>query len=783
MESAEVIVLYLFDDYELSEQDFSLSRRGERMSVEPKALRVLFLLVAAPGTLLEKKTILGTVWKDTFVEESTLTRAIAILRKQLGDDPKAPKYIETVPTLGYRFIAQVRTVDPSSPASNEVREHDEPEAIAAEELPKAGGGESTLAMSHSARYAPRRIWIYGLAVGLCVTAVVFFTRQARNEMPRLSTKSTLVLADFINTSGEAVFDDALRQGMIVQLEQSPVIRLASEAQIRKTLGLMGMKLDSPLPPELGREICQRIGGDAVLEGSVARLGNEYILGLRARRCSTGEELDAEQIQVKRKEDALQALGEMAAKFRARIGESRASIDQLDIPLPEATTSSLDALKDFSQATRLFNSRGSRAAIPLLMHATELDPQFAVAYVWLGRMYADLGEEVPAMQATQKAYELRNRASDRERFLIDVSYDLLVSGNLARGKETCEAWEQMYPRDVYAHSFLAGVIYPAYGQYEKALEESNQTIEIDPDFVIGYRNAALNLIATGKPDDAGRVLQQASARKLFLPSFVTDAYRMAFLEGDEDGMKRAVQAAPANPWLLGYEVATLSLTGRLSEARDLSGRATSLARQSSRHDTEAQLQIAEAIPEALYGRSQFAKGQLRSALRISTAKSVEYGAAFAFAMVGEASEVSKLVNDLTRRFPDDTLVRYDYVPTIEAALALSQNQPQKAIGLLQEVTPFELSQPLHSVYLRGQALLAMHRPQEAIVEFRKIIDHPGLVMNDPLLNLAELGLARSYAAAGEKQKAQLSYQAVLQRWRNADSDFSLCRQVKKESAGL
>jgi predicted Zn-dependent protease len=399
------------------------------------------------------------------------------------------------------------------------------------------------------------------------------------------------------------------------------------------------------------------------------------------------------------------------------------------------------------------------------------------------MYADLGEEALSTKSTQRAYELRERSSDRERFLIDVSDDLLVSGNLARAKETCEAWEQMYPRDVFPGSFLSGIIYPAYGQYEKALEEAKKAVEIDPDFVLGYRNAALNSISLDRLVEANKVLQQASKRKLFLPSFVTDSYRMAFLMGDDKGMKSALEAAPANPWLANYESATLFRAGHLALARVMSDRAVSLARQASRHDTEAQLQVAEAVPEALYGYPDIAKRQVKNALRLSKGRNVEYGAAFVMAMTGDSSEASRLVGDLTKRFPDDTLVQYDYVPTVQAALALTKKQPEKAIELLRETAPYELGQPLHPIYVRGQAFLAMGHPAEAAAEFQKILGHPGLVLNDPLFDLALLQLGRSYALLGDKTKARAAYEAVLQLWSTADPGLSINQQARKEYAKL
>jgi tetratricopeptide (TPR) repeat protein len=420
---------------------------------------------------------------------------------------------------------------------------------------------------------------------------------------------------------------------------------------------------------------------------------------------------------------------------------------------------------------------------LFQHATELDPQFAMAHVWLGRMYADIGQEAASIKSTQTAYTLRERASDRERFSIDVSYDLLVSGNLEKARTACEAWILMYPRDVYPRTFLSGLIYPAYGQYEKALEEAESAIGIDPEFVVGYRNEALNLISLNRLNEAEKVLQGAVQRKLFLPSFVTDSYRMAFLKGDLNGMKRAADAAPTNPWLLNYQAATLAQAGRMSQAKALQEQAVRLAQHGSRLELEAQLLVTASFTEVLYGYPDDAAKRVRAAAKLSTGRNVEYAAALVLAMTANVDEATKLVNDLQQRFPEDTLVRYNYVPTIQAAVALAKKQPQQAIDLLRETSQFGLSQPLYPSYLRGQAFLANGQASQATAEFKKIIEHPGLVLNDPLLNLAQINLARSYVLSGDKVAAKAAYDTVLQRWNGADSGLLIVQQVRKEREGV
>jgi DNA-binding winged helix-turn-helix (wHTH) protein/tetratricopeptide (TPR) repeat protein len=782
-------VVYLFETYRLDEENFSLTQDGRRVALEPKALRVLLVLVSSEGRLLEKKVLLETVWKDTFVEESTLTRAVAVLRKSLGDDPRSPRFIETVPTLGYRFIASVRIEGsgleaiPEAVLANGIgtAEPEAPANLTEEPVPENLGEHPTQRELSPRRWTP--FYTGGAAVVVVLVAIFAGLRLSHRTKPSLGAKDTIVLADFTNTSGDQVFDDIIRQGMTVQLEQSPVLHLASDGTIRKTLRLMGKSPNAPLTPDLGREICQRVGGAAILDGSISRVGAEYVLGLRARNCETGELLDVEQAQVDRTEDVLEALSRIATRFRTRVGESVASIKSFDTPLAEATTSSLDALKAFSQAIRLFNTTGSGQALPLFKRATELDPEFAMAHVWLGRMYADFEEGTLSIESTTRAYQLRERASDRERFSIDVSYDLLVSGDLVKARETCEAWVHMYPGDPYPHAFLSGSIYPAFGQYEKASAEAKRTIEIDPDFVVGYRNLILNWIALNRLQDAEGALRQASDRKLYLGSFVTDKYRIAFLRGDRKGMKRALEEAPTNPWLMNYEALTLARSGDLTSAREISGRAVNTSKQASRHDTQAQLEVASALLEAFYGDPRLARKLALDALGLSKGKNIEFDVAYVLAIIGDSAQAARLTEELAGQFRDDTIVQYSYVPQLQALIALNHNQPQKALDLIKVASPYDLSQPPYPIYIRGKALLAMGQATEAATEFQKIIDHPGLVMNDPIALLARLELGRSYALLGNKVMARVHYESLLNLLKDADATIALFKQAQMEYARL
>nr|WP_255551156.1 winged helix-turn-helix domain-containing protein [Granulicella sp. dw_53] len=764
-----------------------MTRGGQRISVEPKALRVLLVLAASGGRLLEKRVLLEAVWKDTFVEETTLTRAIAVLRKNLGDDPRSPTYIETIPTLGYRFIAPVELVDRTEvePLETESAQLGHPSDPIATDPVVASESEVDRVAYTNIGVTPRSWAGFYVGGALVVTLITIFAGAhfVYRARPSLGAKDTIVLADFTNTSGDQLFDDTLRQGMVVQLEQSPILHLVSEPRIRRTLRLMGRAPDSSLTPDLAREVCQRVGGAAILDGSISRAGTEYVLGLRAQNCETGELLDVEQVQVGRKEDVLGALSRIATKFRTRVGESVASVTTFDTPLAEATTPSLDALKAFSQGIKLFNTTGSGQALPLFKRATELDPDFAMAHAWLGRMYADFGEESLSIESTRKSYQLRERASDRERFSIDASYDLLVSGNLLKARDTCEAWVHMYPRDSFPHAFLSGTIYPAFGQYEKAFDEAKKTIEVDPDFVAGYRNLALNSIALNRLQDAAEAIQQASDRKLFVASFITDRYWIAFLKGNTINMKLALEQAPTNPWLVNYEAFSLARSGHLASAREMSRRAVNLSRQASRRDTQAQLEVAGSLLEAFYGDPHAARNLAMGALRLSTGKNTEFGVASVLAMTGDASQALRLTEDLAARFQEDTIVQYNYVPQLRALLALKNHEPNRALDLLQVSSSYELSQPLYPIYIRGEALLAMGRASEAAAEFQKILDHPGLVMNDPLSVIARLELGKSYALLGNRVEAKTNYENLLSMLNDADETTKIATQVRTEYAKM
>ena len=637
----------------------------------------------------------------------------------------------------------------------------------------------------------------GAVLALFVAGYLYF-QPALHGKPKLTDKDTIVLADFTNTTGDPVFDGTLRQGLAVQLQQSPFLSLISDERIQKALPLMGQRADARLTPQLAREVCERTASAAVLDGSIANLGSQYVLGLRAKSCRTGDVLDEEQVQASKKEDVLNALSQIASKFRTKVGESLATVEKHSTPLPEATTSSLNALKAYSAAQKILvhSANDLGAAVPLFKRAIDIDPKFAMAHASLGFTYGLMSEPALSAESVSKAYQLRDRTSDAEKFFITATYHLQVTGDLEKALTTCELWEQTYPRDIQPHGMLGAFLYPTFGKYEKAAEQARKLIEIDPDFPVGYLQLAFNYQFLDRLGEAEAVCRRASERKLDMPDLFPTRYDIAFLKRDKAGMEREVARAKGLPdaeeLISLREGFVLAYSGRLQQARKKSQHAVDLAQQTGQRGKAALFVAARALLEAFVGNDREARRSAAAALELSKDRDVEYGAAFALALSGDSTRSQTLANDLEKRFPEDTEVRFTYVPAVRALLALKQD-PKKAIELLQPAKPFDLGTPLcsapaffgvfYTVYARGEAYLAAHQGAEAAAEFQKILDHRTIVVSDPIGALAHLQLGRAYVLSGDSTKAKTAYLDFLNLWKDADADIPIFKQAKAEYAKL
>ena len=766
--------LYEFGPFRVDPDREVLLREGQQVPLTPKTFQILLVLVRHSKEVVTKDDLMQLVWPDTFVEEANLSRNIFMLRKALGETPQDHRYIVTVPGRGYRLAADVQLVPDR-------------------EL-------SIVAASHSKiQVQVKETWKWRwLAVAVVLVFAVsagvfrFFLRRS----PILTDKDTAVLADFINSTGDPVFDGTLRQGLSVNLEQSPYLSLIPDERVQQTLRLMGRPAEARLSPEVAREVCARTGSAAVLEGSIASLGNQYVLGLRAEDCRTGDILDEEQVQAARKEEVLQALDQVAVHFRTRVGESLASVQKHDMPLAEATTQSLAALKAYSRGWRLVYSN-QPAAIPFFSQAVEIDPQFAMAPAALGLMYGHTGESGLAAEHTAKAYALRERASENEKFFSSAYYEGRTTGNQEKAEQICQAWSRAYPRDVTPHAFLSGFIYAGLGKYERAVAEAQRVIEIDPDADIGYSNLAFNYVYLGRLGQAQETLRRAGDRKLEMPDFVVQRYDLAFLKSDDAAMALELALAQSDPeaedWISHHEAFVLAYTGHVREARKLSLQAGELARQAGHRERAALFETGATLREAFIGNGPAARQRASVALEVVRDREVEYGNALALALAGNSSQAQTLADDLEKHYPEDTSVKFSYLPVLRATLALNHHQASKAIELLQGATAYELGTPrsnlqgffgaLYPVYVRGEAYLAAGQGAEAVAEFQKILDHRGIVVSDIIGALARLQIARAYAKVGDTTKAESAYRDFLTLWKDADPDIPIFKQAKTEYANL
>ncbi|MDP9049183.1 MAG: protein kinase [Acidobacteriota bacterium] len=638
-----------------------------------------------------------------------------------------------------------------------------------------------------------RWWIISGAavalVGLGVAGRLIFSPKVH----ALTDKDTIVLADFTNTTGNPVFDGTLRQGLSVQLEQSPFLSIISDQQIQQTLSQMSQPADAKLTPATARDLCERSGSAAVLDGSIAQIGSQYLLTLKAVNCENGRSLASTEAQANDENHVLDALGKMSTDIRNKLGESLSTVQRFDTPLEQATTPSLEALKAYSSGFRAMSTKGSDAAIPFYKRAIELDPNFAVAYAYLGVVENDLLESDLATESRRKAYELRDHASEAERYWIIAGYHEGVTGNIEKAVESCRLWIQAYPRSELPHVFLAGAVLPVIGENEKAFAEAAEGIRLNPKFTVPYFQRIAIALALNRFDEAKTTYALAQARKLENPAFFLVMYEDSFVENDSAGMsKQAAGVAGMPGWedqMLNLEADTAGYSGRLHEARELSRRAMDSAERAGEKDPPAMYLASSGLREAWFGNTNEARSRVAAALKRSSNRDVLYFAALAYAYLRDDAKAQALIGDLNKRFPEDTIVQFNYLPTVRARLAMNKGKAAEAIEDLEITAPYELGVStecpfnwtvMYPVYVRGEAYLEARHGREAAVEFQKILDHRGLVLNQPTVPLAHLGLARAYALQGDTVKARAAYQDFLTLWKDADADIPLLQQAKAEA---
>lgn len=649
------------------------------------------------------------------------------------------------------------------------------------------------------RHRPAAIGTAAAVAFLILGSVTVWSLVRRDSppLPKLADKPMIVLADFANATGDRTFDGAARQVISDQLGKSPYLRVLPDARMSQTLRLMVRPPDTKFTSEVAAEICERTGSSADLEGSISSFGSGYMLGLRARNCRTGETLDQEQASSGKKEDVFKALGQMVNRFESRAGTSLPSVEKLPPVYSEVTTPSLEAWRSF-KAAMAADIRDSKRTegISLLKRAIEIDPNFAMAYAYLGRTYDALGDAELGAQNISKAFAMRDHVSDPENFFITFNYYRQAPRNLELARQTLESWEERYPTDLMPRGFLAAFTSAGTGHYQTAVEEGLKAIEIDPNYSIGYENATFAYLYMDRLSEAEALLVKASKRKIDTADFSLLRYFIAFLKKDEAGMEREVgqrrAKLSAQGWFEHQEAMTLAYNGRLKEAARLSDSAVRLAREAGLRERSAQFAGARAVWSALYGIQEEARSSAAVALSLYKGRDADYGPAFALDFVHRSPEAQPITAELEKRFPEDTSVQFSYLPALRALEALNRGDPAKALEITQAAAPYELAVPgtayysgaaffgaLYPVYVRGLAYSRMGRHGEAAAEFQKIVDHPGMMLNDPMGPIARLELARALGASGQRAKSAAVYKQLLAIWKDADPDIPVLQQAKAE----
>jgi len=627
-----------------------------------------------------------------------------------------------------------------------------------------------------------------VVAGLIASGIYFF--RSRPSTP-LTEKDMIVLADFDNTTGDAVFDGALKQALAVQLGQSPFLNILSDRRVGETLHLMGRQPSDRITQDVARELCVRTGSKAILLGSISNLGGQYVIGVDAVGCSTGDTLAKEQEEAATKQDVLKTLGKAAASLRGKLGESLASVRRFDVPV-EATTTSLEALKAFSMGITTFRTKGNAEAIPFFKRAIELDPNFAVAYASLGVVYVNLGQPSLSAENIKKAYALRDRVSEREKYRVASLYYSYVTGELEQASQVYELWAKSYPQDMVPRNNL-GDIYAQLGQYEKSVTETQEGLRLEPS-IIGHSNLVGDYLARNRLDDAKKEIEQAQEHKLEGDLLHWGIYQLAFLKGDDAEMERQVVWAAGKPGiedlLLSWQSDTEAYYGQLGKARDFSRRAVDAAIRADSKETAALWQVNAALREAEFGNTAAAKQDVAAALTLAPGRDVKLFAALTLARIGETARAKAIVAELEKSYPSQTVLKVYWLPTIRAAIELNAKNSTQALVFLEAAAPYELGKPpqlqlgtLYPAYIRGEAHLLAHNGSTAATEFQKFLDHRGIVVNFPLGALAHLGQARGYALSGDAAKARTAYQDFFALWKDADPDIPILKEAKAEYAKL
>ncbi|MDQ3754404.1 MAG: winged helix-turn-helix domain-containing protein [Acidobacteriota bacterium] len=773
--------IYEFDSFRVDADKRLLLHGSKMVQLTPKAFEILLVLIENAGRVIGKDELLNAVWPDTVVEENNLSVNVSALRKALGESPHEHRYIVTVPGHGYRFVAGVKSVSENSTEPG-VGDHAAPRPVVnGEQEPSDRKDEDDRTVRAKRQWLGRLAAVTVAASVLAAAVLFYYVRRG----PALTDKDMILLADFVNTTGDPVFDDTLKQALAMQLEQSPFLSIFPEQQARETLRYMGRPPEERVTKDTAREICERRGIKALLVGSVSNLGSCYVVGLEATDARTGDVIAREQLEAESKEQVLRTLGKAAIGLREKLGESLSSIQKFDVPVEQATTSSLEAFKAFSLGVKHHSGGKYLEAVPFFQRAIELDPDLALAHVRLAIVYHNGEALALATESAGKAFRLRERVSERERLFISTYYYGMVTGESDKHIEMLELWGQTYPRDplppnMYAFACLIT------GQPEKGIEQARESIRRDPNRVMPYSNMAGLLISLNRFEEAEEVCGQALARNLESPGMRQRLYAIAFVQRDQAAMRQQVDWATGKPSeheMLDVEAAAAAFLGQLRQSRELSRRAVEMAERRNLKEPAAMLAASEVVREAFFGDCRRARESMKKVWTLARETNSLDRFIRELAVCGGVGQVQSLADELTRQYPTDTILNGLCLPVTRALIELQRGDPAQAIQLLElEVARrYEggTAAAFWPNYLRGQAYLRQRAGAEALAEFQKILDHRGWDPLSPFYPLAHIGLARAAALTGDTAKSRKAYEDFFALWKDADPDIPILQEAKRE----
>jgi eukaryotic-like serine/threonine-protein kinase len=780
-----------FGPFELNPITGELRESGTPRALPAQPFRVLTLLTARAGELVTREEIQRTLWgpRDYLEVDRRINFCVNQIRNALRDPAETSQYIKTVPRRGYRFVAPITRIAVPSPAPEVLATLSGAEGSSQAARPAAASDATRSVDANVSRTAPPRMQFRFAA--LLVFALLVLPVTIDSSRIALEPSDSIVVAEFMNTTGDAVFDDTLTQELVGELRQSPFLNVLPDARVHETLRMMSLPETLPVTHDIARELCLRSGSKAVLNGTVAPIGVHYYLTIEAIACGTGEVLASEHGEATRKEEVLTALTQATSRLRISLGESLPSVEKFEAPAP-VTTRSLEALKSYSLGLRVSHAKGDVFSIPFLKRALELDPDFALAYARLAGIYSNLDQPTAALAYEAKAYALRDSVTEPERLQIAVIY-FRLTGEVEKCTQTLEMWASEYPGAAFPHGSL-GVNYVYMGQYQKAAAEWEEALRLGPNAVSMYENLAAVYLALNEASKARSVVDAAQARHLDSAHLRRAMYGLAFLRRDSAEMNRQVEWSLGKPGvedlLLAMQSDTEAYFGRLREAQRLSHRAIDSAIHADLRETAALWQVTLALTEAEFGDRRAAIHEVVNALALSSGRNVRVVAALTFARAGLSTRADELVHQLEDNDARNTVLMLYRLPSIQAAIALARNDPTSALELLEPSRSSELGQPtpsglasLYPVYLRGEAYLLLRNGPAAMREFQKILDNPGIALNSPLGSLAQLQWARAAVLTKDVEGARRALRSFFELWKDADTNIPILSVARSELARL